>query len=473
MTHKYSFVVMLMLSGIALSGCDVTPPGGRATDPGLRPGTFDPEPIDGVTAAERNLFEAGLEVFREVETVRENGLGPRFNLDSCVGCHLYPTAGGSSPPERNPQFAFYSNHYKSNGKNTLPPFITENGPVREARFKTNADGEPDGGVHGLFTISGLQDADGCDIKQDDFAGQYANGNVSFRIPTPTLGLGLIEAIPDQAIIDNHRAARTNPYKIEHFDPAIAGRLGIYRPGNASPGEYETEQAWTGRQARNGNDGTVTRFGWKAQNKSLLIFSGEAYNVEMGVTNEVFPNEREEKPECQYKEVPNDKTNPEKSGFDVLSDAEKFAAFMRFLAPPKPSLNVKGASSGSIGRGEKVFAAIGCAQCHTPMMKTGNSSTEALRNKEVHLYSDLALHDMGTGLKDDIKQGDAGPRDFRSAPLWGLGQRAFFLHDGRTSDLVEAIEAHSSSGSEADGVISNYRSLTEGQKQSLLNFLRSL
>jgi CxxC motif-containing protein (DUF1111 family) len=98
---------------------------------------------------------------------------------------------------------------------------------------------------------------------------------------------------------------------------------------------------------------------------------------------------------------------------------------------------------------------------------------ALSNKPVNLFSDLLVHDMGDGLADGVSQGGANGREFRSAPLWGLGQRIFFLHDGRTSDLVTAIRAHASNGSEATTTINNYNNLSEQQKQDLLNFLRSL
>jgi CxxC motif-containing protein (DUF1111 family) len=92
---------------------------------------------------------------------------------------------------------------------------------------------------------------------------------------------------------------------------------------------------------------------------------------------------------------------------------------------------------------------------------------------VNLFSDLLIHNMGAGVADGVSQGEAGPSEFRTAPLWGLGQRIFFLHDGRTSNLLVAIRSHASSGSEANGVVSNFFNLTEVQKQDLLNFLRSL
>jgi CxxC motif-containing protein (DUF1111 family) len=121
----------------------------------------------------------------------------------------------------------------------------------------------------------------------------------------------------------------------------------------------------------------------------------------------------------------------------------------------------------------VFESTGCALCHTPTLRTGNSTVVALRNQPANLFSDLLVHDMGDGLADGISQGQAGPREFRTSPLWGLGQRIFFLHDGRTSDLLEAIQQHRSDGSEANAVVRRFNELRESQKQDLLNFLRSL
>jgi len=236
---------------------------------------------------------------------------------------------------------------------------------------------------------------------------------------------------------------------------------------------------SGRVNKNGNDGTITRFGWKAQNKSLLLFSGEAYNVEMGITNELFQTERDETPTCQFTTGPNTVTNTTgATPQETISAIEKFTFFMRFLAPPAPSPDTPGGAA-SVARGKTLFSQIGCALCHTPTLYTGNSTVAALGNQTVNLYSDLLVHDMGIGLADGVSQGRAGPREFRSAPLWGLGKRVFFLHDGRTSNLIEAIEAHQSgnvffgTASEANLVTSLYNVLLEGQKQDLLNFLRSL
>jgi mono/diheme cytochrome c family protein len=259
-----------------------------ARDPGPRTGTAGAgKPLADLTGPQLNLFNAGIAEFKKRDEVKADGLGARMNLDSCAGCHGYPAVGGTSPPDLNPQFDFYEKNLAKTNK--LPRFVTRNGPVREARFKLNPDGKtPDGGVHSIFTITGLKDADGCVLHQPDFARELRRNNVIFRIPTPTFGGGLIEQIPDQVILNNHATKKGNPY-------GVRGRVNIINAGHAL----------TARENRNGNDGTIARFGWKAQNKSLLVFAGEAYNVEMGISNELFQTEREEDPKCQFKPTPND------------------------------------------------------------------------------------------------------------------------------------------------------------------------
>src|SRR5213594_1658656 len=418
-----------------------------ASDPGVRFGPPDAgDPIAGLTAAELAFFDAGKTEFEEADGTDE-GLGPTMNLDSCAGCHAQPATGGTSP-FTNPQVAFAN---ENGATNRIPPFIQADGPVREARFVRNPDGTRDGGVHALFTVAGRADAPGCALEQPDFDAQLALGNVIFRIPTPVFGAGLIEQIPDRVILANQAS-----------NAILKGALGI-----------------SGRANRNGNDGTIARFGWKAQNKSLLLFSGEAYNVEMGITNELFQTERDETPTCQFATVPNDVTDTATSGGTAtISAIEKFAFFMRFLAAPTPSPNNPGGGP-SIDRGRLQFSSVGCALCHTPTLNTGNTTVAALRNQPVNLFSDLLVHDMGVGLADGVSQGQAGPREFRSAPLWGLGQRIFLLHDGRTSDLLQAIQAHQSGSpstgdaSEANAIVDRFNALPEPQKQDLVNFLRSL
>ncbi len=452
-----------------------------AHDPGVRTDAVDAgQPLANLsqTPGASEFFTNGQGRFANIEVVRggtNNGLGPRFNTNQCSGCHSQPNIGGSSPSASvypfvgpNPETLVYA---LDGATNTLPSFITPDGPAREARFVNllNSNGTvsstPDGGVHDLFTIQGRSDAAGCTLAQPAFAQNLALGNVIFRIPTPIFGAGLIENIPDETILSNMQQ-----------NVSQKAALGI-----------------AGHPNHSGNDGTIARFGWKAQNKSLEMFAGEAYNVEMGVTNELFPNERPSPDEellsglptpCKFNPTPEDATNflvsPNSDSAarnaQVPSDVVLFAMFMRLLAPPLTSTTgIPGnPSRWSIANGNRDFNNVGCSLCHTPVMTTGTSSVvPALNRANANLFSDLLVHNMGSTLADGVSQGGAGPNEFRTAPLWGLGQRIFFLHDGRTSDLLEAIQQHSSSGSEASEVVANFNQLTPSQQQDLLNFLRSL
>ena len=413
--------------------------GNAQTDPGPRGG---PPAAGGPVAGLNNIptlsaaFTAGSANFQETEDVPNNGLGPRFNSNSCVSCHSQPAVGGTSPAN-NPQIQF------ANSQNSVPSFIHPNGPAREARFIRKPDGSPDGGVHALFTIGGRSDQpSGCNLVQEDFSNA---SNIIFRIPTPTFGLGLIEAIQDSTLVQNLASSGGAAF-------GIAGRLN-----------------------RNGNDGTVTRFGWKAQNKSLLLFSGEAYNVEMGISNLLFNTERDETTNCSPLAPPNSIFNlGGKIDSAVFDDITAFANFMRFLAPP-----ARGPIDNTVVQGSNQFFNVGCARCHTVTLHTGASPFPPLANQEIHPYSDFAIHHMGPGLADQISQGAAGGDEFRTAPLWGLGQRLFFLHDGRATDLVQVIHQHASGAnaqfpaSEANAVVTNFFHLSTSDQQAVLNFLRSL
>ena len=439
-------------------------------DPGARGGAAGAGgPLQGLTADETTFFLDGQARFAEIEVVNNgsnNGLGPRFNSNQCFSCHAQPSMGGTSPAKNPlPDVAVLAG-----AKNVVPWFIVPNGPIREARFKKS--GNADGEVHDLFVITGRSDAPGCNIAQFDFlpagnplTGQGGNQNIIFRIPTPVFGAGLIEAIPDSAILANQQA-----------DASAKSRLGIHGHANAH---------LSGNVNLSANDGTITRFGWKAQNKSLLMFSGEAYNVEMGISNQLFPQERDETPSCLFTPTPNDNLNftttpsTTSSGISnpaVISDIEAFANFMRMLAPPTPV-----PPTPSSEKGRETFARIGCVHCHTPSFTTGKmiasgsatSPSAALSNQTANLYSDLLVHHMGRGLADGITQGGAGPDEFRTAPLWGVGQRVFFLHDGRTTNLMEAIRDHKSKGSEANRVIEHFNKLSTQEQQEIIDFLRSL
>ena len=435
------------------------------TDPGVRgggaaAGNALPSVLANNPATILNFFNDGKDRFQEIDSVSGTlageegvGLGPRYNSRSCAACHAQPAVGGTSP-FLNPQVADAT---ADGARNSVPSFITQNGPVREARFpfffNTNT---PNGGVEDLYTIAGRVDAGGCTtsvISQPDFNFAISTNDIIFRIPTPTFGSGLMENIDDATLLANFHA----------------------QAGNS--------QGVSGAFNRNGNDGTISRFGWKAQNKSLEIFAGEAYNVEQGVSNELFTQERPLPGEdrnnglpsvCRINATPEDHTNFNTTALGTSSDTVGFAMFMRLLAPPTPSTTVPGGST-SINNGRSLFNAIGCNVCHTPALTTSRSAiTPSLGQATANLFSDLEIHHMGTGLTDNVSQGDAGGDQFRTAPLWGLGQRIFFLHDGRTSNLITAISAHNSSGSEANNSsFLFFNNLTTSQKQDVLNFLRSL
>ena len=497
---KLKFPILIILS-IAASHCSQSTQAQEAHLPQIH---FDLGPRGGTASAgsfyptlnanEQSIFYSALARFEEVDSVsgtleKGSGLGPTFNGNSCAMCHAQPAPGGSSPglaslqnPVPNPQVALAT---LDGATNSVPSFITTTGPVREARFvavSSQKGAALDGSVHDLYTITGRSDSGGCTLAQPDFATQVANHNVIFRIPTPLFGLGLVENTPDAALQANLVLNASQKSSL-----GIGGKL------NTS-----------------GNDQTVTRFGWKAQNKSLLIFAGEAYNVEQGVTNENFPNERDAVPGCALNATPEDNTpllNPSTGGTtgtasEMGSDLTNFALFMRLSAPPAPAT-----FSASANNGSALFVSIGCSLCHSPSLTTGSSPYTGMSNVTYHPYSDFALHHMGSGLADGITQGAAGGDEFRTAPLWGLGQRLFFLHDGRTSDLYQVIQAHFSSGtscvtseqtsfnrtsqpfpegmtgtvntqpescaSEANGVVNKFNALSTSQMQDLINFLRSL
>jgi CxxC motif-containing protein (DUF1111 family) len=469
-------VVVGILPAIALS----------QQDPGVRPGPINgqpgatqisPAPLASVMNEQPRgaleFFENGLARFQQSESVNagaNSGLGPRFNFVSCSGCHSQPAVGGSSPAT-NPEFNVIRSGLVSASNNTIPSFLSQNGPAREVRFPffTNANGTPNthapnGGVETIYTVTGLPGTANCNLQQPNFAQAIASNNAIYRIPTPTYGEGLIENLDDSTLLANQAAQAGN-------------NLGI-----------------SGAFNRAGNDGTIARFGWKAQNKSLLMFAGEAYNVEMGITNEIFPNERALPQEEQSGGLPAGCLNLGGSGYpedatnftvrgngnqatqnaQVPSDVVLFAAFMRLLAPPTPSTTMPGGAD-AIASGARLFKAVGCAVCHTPTLASTQASnvTDSLSDAKVNAYSDFEVHHMGTGLADNVSQGSAGGDQFRSAPLWGAGQRIFFLHDGRTNDLLAAIQAHASQGSEANEVIQNFETLSAMQQQMILDFVRSL
>jgi CxxC motif-containing protein (DUF1111 family) len=457
MTHwKRLAIIGTVLVAVAIATSQRAPhdPGPRSGPPGAGAviNTSATAAVIGfypsLNAAEQAAYANGVAQFVEEEGVPDQppgtgngGLGPGFNSTSCGSCHAQPAILGSSPgvnspqvPQPNPQIAVAT---AMGATNVIPPFITVGGPVREARFIRNSDGTPDGGVHNLFNITGRTDAVGCSLAQPDFKAQLAANNVIFRIPTPLFGLGLVDSTLDSMLKANLAANAGRKVELE-----IRGRFNI-----------------------SGNDGTISKFGWKAQNKSIMLFSGEAYNVEMGITNDVMPDERNGVSGCLFNQTPEDTHSEAQNG---ISDLDAFVDAIRLSAPPTPVQ-----PNADTTNGQAVFTKVGCVLCHSDTLTSGSSVFTGMSNVTYHPFSDFALHHMGQNLADGVSQGVAGPDEFRTAPLWGVGQRLYFLHDGRTADLLDAIQQHRSRGSEANHVIRRFNELAPADQQSLLDFLRSL
>jgi CxxC motif-containing protein (DUF1111 family) len=493
-----------VVMGVALASALVAQNGGswfRAKDPGPRPNPASavPNPVPGLNSNEIALFNESLlrvselegtcdtcvqqpqgvapvdpdptNPFSPLQLVNSAGMGPVFNADQCFTCHFQPTIGGSATKQN----AAHVVAHRLGATNTVPSFEEPDGAFREVRFKFNRDGSRDGGVHSLFTVKGRADAPDCKLEQPDFEREAAKRNVAFRIPLQLFGLGLIEAIQDRDILANM-----------NNDRELKRTLGIAGHPNQVP-----------------NNGTISRLGWKAQNASLTVFAGEAYNVEMGISNDLFPISRDETPGCNLSyeafDVPRTNDNDYNNPLKIMPAWLMFTEFMRFVDAPQPAPLTQRAS-----RGKQLFNQVGCVLCHTASFKTPGVAnpqspsqeigpkTIALRGKKVNLYSDLLVHHMGATLADNVVQGKAGPDEFRTTLLWGLGQRLYFLHDGRTPDLMVAIRDHASQRwsdggdnpskdkdsfryepSEANAVVERFESLAETDKQAILDFLRSL
>jgi CxxC motif-containing protein (DUF1111 family) len=263
--------------------------------------------------------------------------------------------------------------------------------------------------------------------------------IARRAPIPLFGAGLVEGVPDEALL-----ALEDPFDRDR--DGISGRAAVV-----------IDKA-TGQRR-------VGRFGWKAQIATLLTFSGDAYTNEMGITNDVFPEEprggisEARLRECDRLKDPEDAVDP-RTGKRAI---DNFEVFMKFLAPPP-----RGPITDEVRVGEQVFAAIGCTSCHVPSLSTGANPSAALHRKPVPLFSDLLLHELGTG--DGIEQGASQPDEIRTPALWGLRMRRPLLHDGSAATVAEAIGRHAG---EASGVTEQYRRLTDDQRRVLLAFLDSL
>jgi CxxC motif-containing protein (DUF1111 family) len=361
-------------------------------------------PLPGLTPVEFQEFRLGLDDFLEVE-FSEEGLGPAFNGTSCAVCHNIPTIGGAGTMAE-----LRAGRRNANGE-----------------FET-LDASGDTLFH-MFSVPGH----GCQPVLPPDANVFAR-----RVPIPLFGAGLVEAIPDQTLL-----ALEDP--LDRNGDGVSGRAGIIV--DIESGERR-----------------VGRFGWKAQHATLITFGADAYRNEMGITNDIFPQESafaispEQMRLCDPFSDPEDIRDPRtrRRGID------NFASFMRFLAPV-----ARETVTDQIRSGEQVFAAIGCATCHVPSLDTGANANPLFHRKTVALFSDLLLHDVGTG--DGIAQGAAEPNEIRTPALWGLRFRRPLLHDG-TATLEEAVRRHAR---EAELARRGFDGLSDADRAALFAFLGSL
>lgn len=363
-------------------------------------------PLPGITSRELELFRMGREDFVEVETAAE-GLGPVFNGTSCAQCHNIPTVGGTGT-----MVEMRAGYRDENGHFTAPA---------------------GGTLMHLFSIPPHT----CQVS---IPAVYEEANVvGHRISMPLFGAGLVEAIPDESLL-----ALADPD--DKDGDGISGRAAMVK-----------DKA-TGRER-------VGRFGWKAQHATLLAFAGDAYLNEMGITNDLFRHEITAEADstklhpCDAKPDPEDVRDP-RTG---LRGIDNFESFLRFLAPP-----ARAASTESSSRGESLFRTTGCVSCHVPQLQTGPNPNALFHLKPVSLFSDLLLHDIGTG--DGIEQEAAKGEEIRTPSLWGLRFRRPLLHDGSAPTIEKAIERH---GEEASQVQERFKSLTPEQRADLIAFLKTL
>jgi len=361
--------------------------------------------LTGITPVEFEEFRLGLDDFLEVEE-SEEGLGPAFNGTSCAVCHSVPAVGGTGTIAE-----------------LRAGYLNERG-----EFETlDHTGET---LFHLFSVPGHSCQPIVPVEANVFAR---------RVPLPVFGSGLVEAIPDETL-----RALEDP--LDRNGDGVSGRAAI------------VVDLATG-------DRRVGRFGWKAQHATLLAFSADAYRNEMGITNDLFPHEAaygvtpERMRQCDRFADPEDIPDPRtrRRGID------NFASFMRFLAPIARESNTPQTQGG-----EKVFQALGCSTCHVPTLLTGASANPLFNRKPVELFSDLLLHDVGTG--DGIKQAAAETNEIRTPALWGLRFRRPLLHDGSASTIDQAVLRH---GQEAELSRRGFEALSDVDRAALLAFLKSL
>lgn len=391
------------------------------------------DPLPGLTGVELSRFSRGRFWF-EWFFVPGEGLGPVFNDVSCLACHGVPASGGGHPAIKETRFR----------------------TATTVQFPASAADQAEGAPN-LNEKSVSQDfaSPGCDVAPEHLPDSTIA--VTVRTTPALFGAGLIEAIPDQTLIDNGQAATRDNPEISGVPALSTGELPLHRVQLA-------DQTVPGINTSELSTGAVARFGARGLTTTLQEFVHMALFNELGMTTphpkfglDPRPMGLPAPPACKLR------VDPE---MDLL-EVQRITDFVRFLAPPP-----RGPITPETTAGEALFAEVGCAGCHTPVLMTGDSPVAAIAHQPVPLYSDLLLHDMGPELSDDVLDGSGGASEWRTPALWGLGLRVKpLMHDGRAGlDIQEAIRQH---GGEASNTRDRFFGLDGDQQQLVIRFLLSL
>lgn len=372
------------------------------------------------------------------------GLGPVFNNSSCVACHARDGRGKPPAPGESMTSILF--------RLSLPGQDDHGGPLPVPGFGAQLQPravfgkEPEAQMEFAYRDSAIILSDGgrrtLQVPSYQVATPYQPLPVSVRysprVAPPVFGLGLLEAVEESSIL------------------ALADEGDLDRDGISGKANYVFD-VLKGVKA-------LGRFGWKSNTPNLLQQSAAAYNNDMGITSWVFPRET-----CFGQTQGCDSSK-------VEVDSATLAAvtlYVRTLAVPAR----RNTEDGEVEKGEKLFHTLRCIACHVPELRTGDfEGLPEISRQTINPYTDLLLHDMGRGLEDGRPDFEAGEREWRTPPLWGIGLtevvngHSRFLHDGRARSLEEAILWH---GGEGEGAREAYKNLTNPDRESVLRFLESL
>ncbi len=450
--------VPLSAAWLATNGCrgpaGVAPAAGSATVTDATRDAFS-LPVPSLTPEHRAAFFVGNSLFNRswvaapASVESRDGLGPLFNARSCSGCHFKD--GRSRPPEPGEPMRTMLLRVSIAGRGP------HGAPLPDPTYGDQIQGSANSGVpaEGDVVIryaavrGAFADGQPYELTRPEYRidhpgyGAPAPGLLqSPRVAPAMIGLGLLEAVPEHTLRE-----REDPGDANH--DGISGRANI---------------VWDVRR----NAEALGRFGWKAEQPTVEQQSAGAFLGDLGVTSSLFPDQACTPAETRCNEQPNG-GSPEVSD-ELLRNVVLYA---RTLGVPAR----RRGDDTTVHDGEALFQRAGCAACHAPMLHTGPfAAVPELQNQEIHPYTDLLLHDLGDGLADGRPTFGADGREWRTAPLWGIGllrtvnEHTRLLHDGRARGSSEAILWHDG---EARSAREAYTRMSRSERQALLAFLDSL